>query len=443
MAQIKFFRGDRDYFFSAAEGAFNTAVYGDAICFLEDSHELVVNGESYGLSETLKNYINEGNIVTGVEYKDYKLVLTFANGEKSEGIEIPVVDSEGGINGLMLASDKTKLDSLTEALLNSEGNLVYASNSVGGLMSSDDYTLLHTLDGAEGNVATRLSTAESNITALQTAMEAAEGEIISIKGDIGDWSTTAETIATAIGGLDGRVDTLEDQILGLSGAMHFKGVFAEVPKYTGGEGWDYVAGDVIIVGNKEFVCVEKTVEGSENTVFEFVEFGDSNNLATTDQLQAVEKKADDNTSNLSKLAERVSKNESDISSLTTLTGENKSAIQKLGEDIKALEAADEETSKTIDALTKRVSDNETNISSNASALEALSAQVETNKSGIADNVSAISGLSERIKALEDSTVCKDAIDEINETLVSHNTRIEEVENSLTWNIVTSVPEQGE
>lgn len=47
-----------------------------------------------------------------------------------------------------------------------------------------------------------------------------------------------------------KVATLEEQIKGLSGAMHFKGVKEELPETTEG----YVDGDVIIVGDKEYVC---------------------------------------------------------------------------------------------------------------------------------------------------------------------------------------------
>lgn len=49
-----------------------------------------------------------------------------------------------------------------------------------------------------------------------------------------------------------KVATLEEQIKGLSGAMHFKGVKEVLPENTEG----YVDGDVIIVGDKEYVCAD-------------------------------------------------------------------------------------------------------------------------------------------------------------------------------------------
>ena len=47
-----------------------------------------------------------------------------------------------------------------------------------------------------------------------------------------------------------KVATLEEQIKGLSGAMHFRGVLPALPGSTEG----YEDGDVIIVGDKEYVC---------------------------------------------------------------------------------------------------------------------------------------------------------------------------------------------
>lgn len=47
-----------------------------------------------------------------------------------------------------------------------------------------------------------------------------------------------------------KVATLEEQIKGLSGAMHFKGVLEALPGSTEG----YNDGDVIVVGEKEYVC---------------------------------------------------------------------------------------------------------------------------------------------------------------------------------------------
>lgn len=333
MAQIKFFRGDRKNFFNG-DGAFNSSDYGDAICFLTDSHELVVNGDSYGLSDSLKENL-EGKIITGGEYTNDGLVLSFADGSKSDAIVIPTVSSSS--NGLMTSSDKSKLDVLTEALLNEKNEIVKASKDNDGLFSKEDYELLQTLSGAAGaeNVANRLNAVETNFNKLEGTVNTISTAVESLRDDVGNWVDTTTTITQTIGGLGVRVGDLEDQITGLSGAMHFKGVLETLPVYDAekaGE-WTYEAGDVIIVGEKEYVCVEKvSVEGTA-IPFVFVEFGDANNLATTSQLQAVEKKADDNTAAISALDALVQANSGKLSALETLAGTNKTDITSLTERV--------------------------------------------------------------------------------------------------------------
>lgn len=69
-----------------------------------------------------------------------------------------------------------------------------------------------------------------------------------------------------------KVATLEEQIKGLSGAMHFRGVLQVLPGSTEG----YEDGDVIIVGDKEYVCSgnlwvlfgDVTAEGERLTALE-------------------------------------------------------------------------------------------------------------------------------------------------------------------------------
>ena len=90
--------------------------------------------------------------------------------------------------------------------------------------------------------------------------------------------------ATAIEGLGGRMDTaegeidaLQEQIKGLSGAMHFAGIKDKLPE-TEEELAGYATGDVIAVGDKEYVF-----NGTE-----FVEFGDIS--AEGERLTALEQK---------------------------------------------------------------------------------------------------------------------------------------------------------
>ena len=117
---------------------------------------------------------------------------------------------------------------------------------------SDDY--LTSIDKTElqGNIDKKVDQTSYNakVTALETADTTLQTNI----------DNEAKTRKDADDAQVARIATLESQITGLSGAMHFEGVKAEVPTDVSG----YEAGDVIIVGEKEYVF-----NGTA-----FVEFGD-------------------------------------------------------------------------------------------------------------------------------------------------------------------------
>lgn len=85
-----------------------------------------------------------------------------------------------------------------------------------------------------------------------------------------------------VAGLDARldtaeseIDTLQNQIGGLTGAMHFKGV-VNVDPTTITEG--YASGDVVLYSKKEYVF--------DATQSKFIELGDEGSLVTRDELTA-------------------------------------------------------------------------------------------------------------------------------------------------------------
>ena len=98
--------------------------------------------------------------------------------------------------------------------------------------------------------------------------------------DIPKYDDTALT--TKVNGIDerlttaeGEIDTLQNQIGGLTGAMHFKGV-VDVDPTTITEG--YASGDVVLFNKKEYVFDE--------TQGKFIELGDEGSLVTRDELTA-------------------------------------------------------------------------------------------------------------------------------------------------------------
>lgn len=106
--------------------------------------------------------------------------------------------------------------------------------------------------------ATDKSELEGKIATAQTAADNAQSYSEGVASDLAD---AVDALEAADAGQVERIAALEGTITGLSGAMHFEGVKDAVPTDVAG----YESGDVIIVGNKEYVF-----NGTE-----FVEFGDA------------------------------------------------------------------------------------------------------------------------------------------------------------------------
>lgn len=137
-------------------------------------------------------------------------------------------------------------------------------------------------------------------------------------------------VANRVQTAEDDIDALQETIKGLSGAMHFEGVKESIPSDLS----DYEFGDVIIVGNKEYVCAKITVDGLDGPeqIKSFVEFGD----------------VSANSEAISELYEICSKIEDEIGWTSEETGESKGikgAIETLEGNFEDLST---ETSIAID-----------------------------------------------------------------------------------------------
>ena len=176
----------------------------------------------------------------------------------------------------------------------------------------------------------------ADIKAAKDAADAAQAHSEGVASDLADEVTAREVADTA---QVARIAALEGQIVGLSGAMHFKGIKTEVPTDVSG----YAEGDVIIVGNKEYVF-----NGTE-----FAEFGD-----VSAQAQAI-----------TALTGRMDTAESDIDTLQTdLDAAEVALAQKaeqtaLDAEVTAREAADNALGERLDAVETKLGDGEGSVSS--------------------------------------------------------------------------------
>lgn len=135
-----------------------------------------------------------------------------------------------------IASD-TALGELTERVTNAEADI---DNIEKDYLKEADKTEL-----------------ENQIAAVDTKADTAQSHSEGVAESL----TKAETdLKAADAAQVTRIENIEEKITGLTGAMHFKGTETEIPTDVS----DYAEGDVIIVGEKEYVF-----NGTE-----FKEFGD-------------------------------------------------------------------------------------------------------------------------------------------------------------------------
>lgn len=97
---------------------------------------------------------------------------------------------------------------------------------------------------------------------------------------------TVAGIDTRLTAAEGDIDTLQSQIGGLTGAMHFKGV-VDVDPTTITEG--YASGDVVLFEKKEYVF-----DATQN---KFIELGDEGSLTTRDEVESKVETAETNSKN--------------------------------------------------------------------------------------------------------------------------------------------------
>ena len=141
-------------------------------------------------------------------------------------------------------------------------------------IQSDDLGALATKDTiVEADITGTISTSKiSGLGALATANTVTQSQVEGLSAALAGKADT-----TTVSGIDGRlttaegeIDTLQGQISGLTGAMHFKGVLEELPEDLS----SYNAGDVVVVGQVEYVCVDNDGEKS------WYELGDEGSYLT-------------------------------------------------------------------------------------------------------------------------------------------------------------------
>lgn len=225
--------------------------------------------EAKGVAQSLVTALQNGAVASNTSainaIKDGESIDSFADVEsalankQAAGDYATKTDAQGYAN-----TAKTDANSYTdtqvgavqdavdavEALVGSTAVSTQISNAIGALDKNDE--------AVAGQVVSAVSQANGVITVARRALVAADIPSLAISKISGlqtelDGKQDTISFNTAYDASTNKAATMADitsAIGGLSGAMHFEGVKESLPSNTTG----YASGDVIIVGNKEYVC---------------------------------------------------------------------------------------------------------------------------------------------------------------------------------------------
>lgn len=184
----------------------------------------------------------------------------------ADGAQVNVIEGVQ-LDGVDLAVGENKKVNVAIAgtyLKKADAESTYVAKEEGKGLSTNDYDAAAKaiVDGIAENLDKKVDKVAGKGLSTNDYDATAVAEVAKIKNK-------AET--SVVEGIDTRVTELEGKISGVTGAMHFKGVVEALPEDLS----DYVAGDVIIVDKKEYVCAENA-EG----VKEWHELGDEGSHLT-------------------------------------------------------------------------------------------------------------------------------------------------------------------
>lgn len=275
--------------------------------------------ELQGAIDALKTYVGTlPDSVTAasiVAYIDEK-TAGIASDSALQALTSKVTAVEGKVQAIeddyLKAEDKTELSNAIGAeKTRAEGVEASLRTDVDAI--KDDYVT----KAEKATLDASIKTAKEAADAAQTHSEGVASDLASAKSEL-EAADTAQV---------GRISTLEDKIKNLTGAMHFKGVVESLPTDKTG----YAEGDVIIVGEKEYVF-----NGTD-----FAEFGDVG--AEAQRIAAVEGRMDTAESDIDTLqtdldaAEVALAKKAEQSALTKEIEDRTNADSALDTRIKAVE----------------------------------------------------------------------------------------------------------
>lgn len=353
--------------------------------------------KEFGFNET--DFLN--HIANNLTTEESGMALSAAQGVVLKGmIEDEATARTNADDALKLDIDK--LDAYIGEIPNdyTETNIVaYINkkaeetlNNAAGGSSESAASVLAALNTYKAENDPKVAANTTAATNAQTTADNAQNYAEGVASDLADEVKAREEADTA---LDERIVELEGTIVGLSGAMHFKGVKDEIPADVSA----YEQGDVIIVGNKEYVFNN----GS------FVEFGD----------------ASVNAEAITNLTGRVSDAESDIADLQAADVTMNTAIaEKVAQTVydskvKALEDADTAMAGRLDDIEAVLGENEDTIDGRIADAVAAEATLREEADSLKADKTAVEAISDKVTTLEgEMTQAKTDIDAVEKAVAT-------------------------
>jgi len=340
----------------------NSAYVGQKVVYI-DLENAKVYQYSIELDGTLKEIgtapVGDGNTVTEVAAKDNTIAVESTQTKDGDGavtnikydVAVKVSAEEGNAvsvkeDGLYVATPEAYDDTDVKASIKANADAIDAVDA-------------------------RVDTTNGNVTAIDGRLQTAEGEI----------------------------DALQEQIKGLSGAMHFIGTEDAVPEDVTG----YKSGDVIAVGDKEYVF-----NGTA-----FVEFGDIS--AEGERLTQAEEDIDAIEADISTINENLAKKADATQVSADISTAKQAAIDAAATDAttkantaeqNAKDYADAELKKVSDAHGEDIAELNTAIET-AATNAATDATTKANSAQAAAEATAASALSEAKTELQGSITAVD------------------------------------
>lgn len=202
---------------------------------------------------TVNGNDGEGNVITGVEATGHTVTVT--KGTAATPTEVKAVSDR------VTALEGKPAAGITSTQITNWDNEVGAKAAAEAAQTAADGKVAKNAD-IEGGTHTKITYDAKGLVTGGEDLAAADIPDLTLDKitDAGTAAAKAAAVDAIVadstdGGLVSAAQVatfVKDQVADLSGAMHFKGIKESLPANTTG----YAAGDVIIVGNKEYVCGE-------------------------------------------------------------------------------------------------------------------------------------------------------------------------------------------